>query len=210
MSTLDKHAPLKKKMLRANHAPYMTKALRKAIMKRSSLNNKIYKNGTVENQKAYKKQKNYCRRLYFKKRKNITDITDNRKFWKTVKPFFTDKSKSGGNITLVEEEDKIISSDIEVAEVLNNFFKYAVSSLGIEENTYLIYLLNDTTGLSSEEPVEIAVRKYEHHPSILKIKQNITKCNFSFTEVNSSDLEKELTNLNQKNPTVTTIYLQSF
>ena len=84
---------------------------------------------------------------------------------------------------------------MENGEVLNNFFKNAVSSLGIEENTYL---LNDTSGLSSEEPVEIAVRKYEHHPSILKIKQNITKCNFSFTEVNSSDLEKELTNLNQR------------
>ena len=62
MSTLEKHAPLKKKMLRANHAPYMTKALRKATMKRSSLNNKVYKNWTVENQNAYKKQKNYCSR----------------------------------------------------------------------------------------------------------------------------------------------------
>ena len=62
---------------------------------------------------------------------------------------FTDKSKSGGNITLVEEEDKIISSDIKVAEVLNNYFKNAVSSLVIEENTYL---LNDTSSLSSEDP----------------------------------------------------------
>ena len=32
MSTLDKHAPLKKKMLRANHTPYMTEGLRKAMM----------------------------------------------------------------------------------------------------------------------------------------------------------------------------------
>ena len=47
MSTLDKNAPLKKKMLRANHTPYMTKGLRKAMMKRSSLKNKVYKN--VEN-----------------------------------------------------------------------------------------------------------------------------------------------------------------
>ena len=47
--SLDKHAPLKMKLLWANHAPYMTKALRNAIMKTSSLNNKTYKNGTVEN-----------------------------------------------------------------------------------------------------------------------------------------------------------------
>ena len=67
----------------------------------------------------------------------------------------------------------------------------------IEENTYL---LNDTSSLSSEDPVKIAVRKYEHQPSIHKIKQNITKCNFSFTEVNLSDLEKELTNLVNNKP----------
>ena len=41
MSTLEKHAPLKKKTHNANHVPYMTKALRKAIVKRSSLKNKV-------------------------------------------------------------------------------------------------------------------------------------------------------------------------
>ena len=35
--TLNKHAPLKKKVIRANHAPYAMKSLRKAIMKRSNL-----------------------------------------------------------------------------------------------------------------------------------------------------------------------------
>ena len=34
------HAQIKRKLLRANHIPYMTKALRKAIMKRSELENK--------------------------------------------------------------------------------------------------------------------------------------------------------------------------
>ena len=37
----NKHAPLKKKVVRANHAPYITKTLRKAIMKRSYLE-KVY------------------------------------------------------------------------------------------------------------------------------------------------------------------------
>ena len=43
LGVLNKHAPLKKrkKVLRANHAPYVTKALRKAIMKRSYLE-KLY------------------------------------------------------------------------------------------------------------------------------------------------------------------------
>ena len=37
LENLNVHAPVKKKSLRANHAPYMTKALRKNIMKRSEL-----------------------------------------------------------------------------------------------------------------------------------------------------------------------------
>ena len=49
LGMLNKHAPLKKEVLCANHAPYVTKALRKAIMKRSYLeklclkrNNRIF------------------------------------------------------------------------------------------------------------------------------------------------------------------------
>ena len=40
VDVLNKHAPIKKKTVRANHAPYMTKALRKAIRKRSELESK--------------------------------------------------------------------------------------------------------------------------------------------------------------------------
>ena len=41
LSVLNMHAPLKNKLLRANHSQYVTKALRKAIMRRSKLE-KIY------------------------------------------------------------------------------------------------------------------------------------------------------------------------
>ena len=43
IGVLNKHAPLKEKVLRANHAPYVTKALRKAIMKRSYLEKLYFK-----------------------------------------------------------------------------------------------------------------------------------------------------------------------
>ena len=39
LKVLDKHAPVKKKVIRANHAKYIFKPLRKAIMKRSYLEN---------------------------------------------------------------------------------------------------------------------------------------------------------------------------
>ena len=56
---LDKHAPIKTKLLRANHKPYVTKAMRKAIMKRSELASKYRRSPTDENLKAWKKHKNY-------------------------------------------------------------------------------------------------------------------------------------------------------
>ena len=43
------HALIKKKLFRANHVPYMTKALRKTIMKRYELESKCVKNKTSEN-----------------------------------------------------------------------------------------------------------------------------------------------------------------
>ena len=60
MKALNRHAPLKKKFVRANEVRYMTKALRKAIMKRSELESKYLKNKSHQNMKIYKKQKNFC------------------------------------------------------------------------------------------------------------------------------------------------------
>ena len=64
LSTLNKYAPLKKKILRANHKQYVTKAIRKAMMKRSELVTKYRENPTDENLKAWKKQRNYCSNSY--------------------------------------------------------------------------------------------------------------------------------------------------
>ena len=58
---VEKHAPLKKKFLRGNQAPLMTKEFRKAIYNRSRLRNKkFYKIPSEENEKSYKKQRNKC------------------------------------------------------------------------------------------------------------------------------------------------------
>ena len=76
---LDQYAPnkRKKKIQRANHKPYVTKAMWKAIMKRSKLAKKYRTRAIEENKKAFKKQRNFCNR--YKKRK-IEILTDNKKF----------------------------------------------------------------------------------------------------------------------------------
>ena len=137
----------------------MTKALRKAIMKRSELESKCVKNKTSENLKSYKKQRNFCSKLYKKERKksyerlDLNNATDNKKFWKTVKPFLSDKITTFPQGTLVEN-DEIFSDESKVADSFSNFIENALHSLGIKTNEYS----NDNYSLKN--PVEIAIGKY--------------------------------------------------
>ena len=198
LRTLNKHAPIKSKVVRANDKPFMTKALRKAIMRRSALKNKFYKTGLDTIGKEYKTQKNYTRRLLKREKKkyferlDIKSYTDNKKFWNTVKPLFS-KTGCTKRIILVDDEN-IINDDDKIAETFNEYFINSVKNLDIRENSTL---LTDTEALS--DPVDIALKKYECHPSILDIKEHVTLNSiFSFSEVNYEEMKKEVKNLNTK------------
>ena len=111
-------------------------------MRRSYLEKIYFKKRTDHSLKAYKKQKNYCSRLYKKERKNFFSslnpsfVKDNKFFWKTVKPFFSNKGDLGPNIKLVEKNE-LIQNDQEIANELNTFFKDTVKNLNINENPYI-------------------------------------------------------------------------
>ena len=195
INVLNKHAPLKKKFLRANHAPYMTKTLRKAIMSRSQLQTKYFKNKSQIDYLAFKKQRNFCSKLYKKERKNyynsldIKNITDNKQFWKTIKLFLSEKIKTTSKIKL-KDQDKIISND-KVAEEFSVFFENAVKSLNIKPRNLS---LEDTTNLSN--PVEIAIKKFQNHPSVQVIRENINlNQEFFFKQVEADEILKEIRNL---------------
>ena len=198
LDVYDKHAPCKKKVLRANQKPYMTKTLRKAIMRRSVLENKFYKDKSSESRIKYKKQKNYTSKLLKKEKRayfrnlRTDNFTDNKKFWNTVKPLFSNKGDNTQNITIVK--DKIIADDLEVAETFNQFFKESVKSLNINENKIL---QNDTGSLSDN--VEIALKKFENHPSINNIKKMVEiDSKFSFSKITTTDVKIELKSLGTK------------
>ena len=107
-------------------------------MKRSHLEKVFYKNKSEKSFKAYKKQKIFCSRLYKKERKwffnslNPSFVTDNKLFWKTIKPFFSNKGNYGLQIKLVEK-DEVLQDDDLITKELNKFFKNAVSILNIKE-----------------------------------------------------------------------------
>ena len=99
LEELNKHAPMKEKYVRANNAPFMTKALSKAIMTRSRLRNNYLKNPNNTNKSNYNRQRNFCVNLLRRVKKeyynnlNPKFITNNKLFWKTITPFFLIKLK---------------------------------------------------------------------------------------------------------------------
>ena len=64
-------------------------------------------------------------------------------FWKYIQPFFfSEKRKISNKITLVDDNETIVSDDQLVSEELNSFFKNATKSLNIRQSSYLIYKSN--------------------------------------------------------------------
>ena len=67
-------------------------------MTRTNLLNKYRKDNSGQNLFTYKRLRNFCVKLLRKSKKdfynnlNVKRITDNRKFWQTVKVNFTDKT----------------------------------------------------------------------------------------------------------------------
>ena len=113
---------------------------------------------------------------------NTNDITDNKAFWKMVKPFFTDKIKTKSKITLIEKKvvsqegqeeivsEKIITEDQAVAEVFNKFFINIVPNLKIStDHGY------DNDFIATDDQVTNAVNKFRNHPSIIMIKNKKKK-----------------------------------
>ena len=197
MVLLDKFARMKHKYIRANQAPFMNKTLNKSVMNRSRLKNRYLKNRTPENWLAYKKQRNSCVSLFRKEKKafyyhlDTKSVTDNKMFWKVIKPSFSDKAISNENITLVENNE-IVSEVKKICEIFNDFFSNAVINLNIPETEY-----SSTIIAGTNEIVSIAIERYEHHPSIAKINNiSTTDQTFSFQHVSREEIQKEIANLN--------------
>ena len=143
----------------------MTKRLRKAIMKRSQLKNRYNKNHNYENWYLYKKQRNFCvsllrktKRNYFKNVK-IQDITDNKKFWKTIRPYFSDKGYNQTKITIVEK-DSIITDEKKIATLMNNYFINITKKLDLKPST-----------VPNTSDIDEVTKHFDDHISVCKIKE---------------------------------------
>ena len=165
IDTLNKHAPKKNKLFRGNQKPHVNKVLYSAIMKRSRLKNKTNKTRKAADIFNYKKQRNLvvkinneCKREYFDK---LNVKTTTKPFWKTCKPYFSNKhSHDGSKITLIEN-DRIISEN-KVAKTFNTYFESVTDSLNLFE-----WIGESVNG---NDKIEQILFKFSKHPSKLKTK----------------------------------------
>ena len=122
----------------------------------------------------------------------LKNVSDNKKFWKTVKPFLSDKVTTFSKISLVEKGG-IISDESKVVNAFSNFFENSIRSLGIKGNEH------SQENYDLKNPVEIAIKKFEQHLSINLINKNITKNEvFHFSPADLENNSKEIINLDNK------------
>ena len=148
----------------------MSKALRKAIMDRSKFKNIYNKYRTEDNWTNYKKQRNFFVKLlrktkieYFQK-VNVKDLSDSRKFWKTIRSFFSNKGLNSNKLML-KENNKLITVEKELATVMNTFFVNITESLDLKkDDDSLLNRINS-------ENINDILEKRKNHPSVQKISQ---------------------------------------
>ena len=200
LSVLDKHAPIKRKYIRANNSAFMTKELRAAIMQRSKLRQKFLKERTSDSKHLYNRQRNLCVSLlrktkgdYFKQLNNKV-ISDNNKFWQTISPLFSKKAVRKETVIL-KDSNRTVTNNRELAETFNTFFSKITQNLKLDSN-----LVEITENLNISDHVLKAITKYEKYPSIIKIKEKMKNKNmsFSFSFVTKETILNELCKLNPK------------
>ena len=180
LKILNKHAPLKKKYLRANHSTFITKEVRKEIMLRTKLKHQYLKKKTLESRNRYKRQRNFCVNLIkkakrsFYKNLDISCLNDNRKFWKNIKPVFSNKVRSFDSINLKENEE-FVENDEKIANIFNEYFVNIVPNLEIDIASEYLCPTVDIV-----DPVDKAIKKYCNHPSINMINDKMSNTDYSF------------------------------
>ena len=172
---VEKHVPLKKKSLRGNQAPFVSKELRKAIYTRSRFRNRFLKNPDEINSKLYKQQRNKCVSIRRKAIKhyfsNLTSngIITNKNFWKVIKPFLTNKGCLENRDIMLRDDEKMITDEKKLVQLFNDHYINIVErSCGFKPEK-----VEFDIGSSNKNEVLCSILdKYRNHPNIVKILKN--------------------------------------
>ena len=164
-----KHAPLKKKTIRGNNAPYMNKEFRKAIYTRTRTKNKFLKNPSEQNEILFKKQRNICKSKEKKyqeppKQDQWKRDIHKQRFSELYQTFFNKDFVDSTDITL-KLDNKIITDEAKLVESFNNHYISIV-----EQSSGLKPTAIGQKGLSDKAVICSITESY--HPSIKQIRNN--------------------------------------
>ena len=110
--------------------------------------------------------------------------TTTKPFWKTCKPYFSNKHSHGGSKITLIENDRIISENNKMAKTFNTYFESVTGPLNLFEWI--------SESVNSNDKIEQILFKFSKYPSMLKIKQNVKiNSKFSYQSV-SEDTEKNV------------------
>ena len=137
-NVVDKHLPMKSKFIKKMSVLYMNGELRHAIFRKCMLRNKYFKQRSTSNWNNYKKQRNYVTSLrrksirsYFKTK--CENGKNNYDFWRTIKPFLSDKHKDGSNTIILREGTDIITDPDKICSIFNHHFTNVAQNIGFDD-----------------------------------------------------------------------------
>ena len=187
---IDSHAPVKSKFVKRQSVPYMNSKLRKALYSRNMARNKF----RIFGKKYWEENRRLRNHVVSLRKKSIAKYFENncakqdRTFWRTISPFFSDKKFRNGNHTILREgEDTIVDSN-EVAEIFNVYFSSIASEIGFQDQ-------HSTT--------EEAILAHDDHPSVIKIRDAYGENahSFNFEMVSHDCISKKLRMINVRKAT---------
>ena len=106
---------------------------------------------------------------------NLNEITDNKTFWRTIKPYFDEKGSGSDKITLSGNES-VLTSEKEIANTMKNYFINITKHLNLKPHT-----VSNTMDIE-----QIASALKQSLVSIMKIREifpEISSNSFKFIEL---------------------------
>ena len=137
----------------------------------------------------YKRQRSLCVNLSRKTKNSLStklddkQVSDNKMFWKKVKPFFSDNSVNFSKKALVEKNSIVVDRN-KIANIMNNYFINITKTL-------TQHLINAKLIQKSLRTIFASKKTRETSP------ENIPG-SFHFEQVSSNIVRKEIRNLNIK------------
>ena len=83
----------------------------------------------------------------------MNDVTENKKFWKTIKLFFTEKNKTTTNIILTENNQTVME-DKAICQVCNTYFTNATNGLKLRQ-------VDESQSFENEESCRLIWENYD-------------------------------------------------